>query len=51
MGLKRTLRREQLRDVRRDHAAAYLRGEYPAWRMNLQEWLWVRRLRRLQDVP
>jgi hypothetical protein len=36
-------------DAHREHAEAYLRGEYPAWRLSLQEWSWVRRLRKAQS--
>jgi len=48
MGVKKRAAKIAIRDAQREHAEAYLRGDYPGWRLNLAEWAWVRRLRKAQ---
>ncbi len=50
MSVKKRAAKIAIGDAHREHAEAYLRGDYPAWRMNLQEWSWVRRLRKAEDA-
>jgi len=50
MGARKRAAKIAISDAHREHAEAYLRGEYPKWRMNLQEWSWVRRLRKAGEA-
>jgi hypothetical protein len=48
MGAKKKAVKIQIDNAIREHAEAYLRGEYPRWRLTPHERMWVRRLRKLQ---
>ncbi len=50
MSAKKRAAKIAISDAHREHAEAYLHGDYPAWRMNLQEWSWARRLRKAEEV-